>query len=166
MKKELPVTDGKVDSSGAVAEKQEMPEDEAIISFQNSALILVDIQYDFLSPHGALSVPSAPEILPTAYGLLDEGLEWKAVVASKDFHPPSHISFASTHHAQPFTKLSIPNSSSSSSSDERQVESKTIDLWPDHCVGIPLSVQANIVVFRERGISNQRMNDLLYLIPL
>jgi hypothetical protein len=93
MKKEVqPVlTDGKVDSSGAVADSQEAPEDEALITLQNSALILVDIQYDFLSPHGALSVPSAPEILPTAYGLLDEGLEWKAVVASKVGLLPSYV---------------------------------------------------------------------------
>ncbi|PLW29013.1 hypothetical protein PCASD_18637 [Puccinia coronata f. sp. avenae] len=88
------------------------------VTSQNSGLILVDIQYDFL--RGSLAVPEADQILPTAYALLDERVRWKAVVASQDFHPPNHISFASTHQLEPFTKLS---------SDD-----KTLDLWPDHCV--------------------------------
>jgi hypothetical protein len=51
------------------------------VTSQNSGLILVDIQYDFL--RGSLAVPEADQILPTAYALLDERVRWKAVVASQ-----------------------------------------------------------------------------------
>ncbi|KAH9458246.1 hypothetical protein MJO28_005318 [Puccinia striiformis f. sp. tritici] len=99
--------------------------EEKMVSGGNSALILVDIQHDFLSPDGTLAVPNADEIMPTAYGLLD--IPWKTVIASQDFHPPGHLSFASTHNAQPFTQLKIQ-------SPDDQSKTDTIDLWPDHCV--------------------------------
>jgi nicotinamidase/pyrazinamidase len=66
------------------------------------ALLLVDIQNDFL-PGGALAVPHGHEILPVVNKLLKK--DWKAIVASKDWHPPRHSSFAA--HGGP---------------------------WPEHCV--------------------------------
>jgi hypothetical protein len=36
-----------------------------------TALMLVDIQYDFLPPNGALAVTNGTDILPTVYDLLD-----------------------------------------------------------------------------------------------
>lgn len=46
-----------------------------------TALMLVDIQNDFLPPSGSLAVTNGRDILPTAYKLLDE-YEWDLVVAS------------------------------------------------------------------------------------
>jgi len=99
---------------------------DGTVTCQNSALMLVDIQHDFMD--GSLAVPGAAEILPTVYDLLDDHqIGWKAVVASQDFHPPNHISFASRHAAQPFTRLLLPPC--------HEIDHpKTIDLWPDHCV--------------------------------
>jgi nicotinamidase-related amidase len=39
---------------------------------QKPALLLVDIQYDFLPPDGSLAVPDGDKILPPVYRLLDE----------------------------------------------------------------------------------------------
>ncbi|OAV96111.1 hypothetical protein PTTG_02136 [Puccinia triticina 1-1 BBBD Race 1] len=104
------------------------------VELSNSALLLVDIQHDFVSDEGALAVGSAGEILATVYGLLDdEELGWKAV----DFHPPGHISFASTHQAQPFTQLTTDlagRSDGEPGGSSLEVQTRTIDLWPDHCV--------------------------------
>ena len=46
------------------------------------ALLLVDVQNDFLPPRGALAVSQGDTILPHVYRLLDEG-EWAIVLASQ-----------------------------------------------------------------------------------
>lgn len=45
------------------------------------ALLLVDIQRDFLPPSGSLAIDRGDEILPVVYDLLDKGT-WDVVVAS------------------------------------------------------------------------------------
>jgi nicotinamidase/pyrazinamidase len=81
------------------------------------ALLLIDIQYDFL-PGGALAVPGGDEILPVV-NRLQEGFD--LVVATQDWHPPGHYSFASSHQGrQPFETIDLQGL--------EQV------LWPDHCV--------------------------------
>ena len=57
------------------------------------ALILVDIQNDFL-PGGALPVPAGDEVVPVANRLLEC---FPLVVATQDWHPANHGSFASQH---------------------------------------------------------------------
>lgn len=52
------------------------------------ALLLIDIQNDFLPPHGALAVPQGDTILPCVYRLLDEG-EWTIILASQVSLPGS-----------------------------------------------------------------------------
>ncbi len=54
------------------------------------ALILVDLQYDFL-PGGALAVPQGDETLAVAQRLVPR---FETVVATQDWHPPDHRSFA------------------------------------------------------------------------
>ncbi len=81
------------------------------------ALILVDIQNDFL-PGGALGVPRGDEVVPIANRLQPR---FGLVVATQDWHPPGHGSFASAHPGRKpgeFVELA----------GLRQV------LWPDHCV--------------------------------
>jgi len=81
------------------------------------ALILVDIQYDFM-PGGALAAPDGDAVVPVANRLMDD---FELVVASQDWHPPDHLSFASQHAGkQPGEHIDLDG----------------VDqiLWPDHCV--------------------------------
>ncbi len=81
------------------------------------ALILVDIQNDFV-PGGNLPVPLGDEIIPLVNQLQRA---FKLIVATQDWHPPNHKSFASSHPGKaPFEKIRLH--------DLEQV------LWPDHCV--------------------------------
>lgn len=81
------------------------------------ALLLIDIQYDFL-PGGALAVPGGDEIIPVVNRLRED---FGLVVATQDWHPPGHHSFASSHEGrQLFETIHLQGL--------EQV------LWPDHCV--------------------------------
>ncbi|KZO93723.1 nicotinamidase [Calocera viscosa TUFC12733] len=91
-----------------------------------TALLLVDIQNDFLPPDGSLAVAEGRDILPHVYRLLAEG-KWDLVVASQVDHPHGHVSFASTHGAEPFTSIPVPKLHSPG-------ETVLQMLWPDHCV--------------------------------
>lgn len=84
-----------------------------------SALLLIDIQNDFCS-NGALAVPEADSIIPVVNKLQTR---FDLVVATQDWHPAHHASFASTHHKQVGETIHLT------------VGNKTIDqfLWPDHC---------------------------------
>lgn len=84
-----------------------------------TALIVVDMQPDFL-PGGALAVDGGDEILAPLDALLREG-RFPLVVATQDWHPEGHVSFASSHPGrQPFDTIELYG--------HEQV------LWPDHCV--------------------------------
>lgn len=81
------------------------------------ALIVVDIQNDFL-PGGALAVPGGDEIIPVVNKLM---AQFPLVVATQDWHPPGHGSFASAHNGKnPF--------------EEIELNGLQQTLWPDHCV--------------------------------
>jgi nicotinamidase/pyrazinamidase len=86
---------------------------------ERSALLLVDIQNDFL-PGGALAVGDGDAILAPVRELL-ESRAFDCIVATQDWHPAGHISFASTHPGRkPFETIPLYG--------HEQV------LWPDHCV--------------------------------
>ncbi|KIM25599.1 hypothetical protein M408DRAFT_26145 [Serendipita vermifera MAFF 305830] len=96
---------------------------------RKTALLLVDIQHDFLPPDGSLAVPDGDKILPLVYRILDEAhAQFDLIVASMDctYHPVHHVSFASTHGKEPFTAIKVPRLNS----DEKITQM----LWPDHCV--------------------------------
>ncbi|MEK6407609.1 MAG: bifunctional nicotinamidase/pyrazinamidase [Acidobacteriota bacterium] len=57
--------------------------------FQESALILVDIQNDFC-PGGALGVHEGDQIVPAVNRLIPE---FPLVISTQDWHPANHISF-------------------------------------------------------------------------
>ncbi|HEY7547814.1 MAG TPA: bifunctional nicotinamidase/pyrazinamidase [Blastocatellia bacterium] len=57
--------------------------------FQNSALVLVDVQNDFC-PGGALAVPEGDKIIPVINQLMPL---FPLVFATEDWHPSNHISF-------------------------------------------------------------------------
>jgi nicotinamidase/pyrazinamidase len=81
------------------------------------ALIVVDLQPDFM-PGGALAVPRGDEIAEPIGAL---ARRFELVVATQDWHPAGHVSFASSHEGRaPFETVSLYGS--------EQV------LWPEHCV--------------------------------
>ncbi len=81
------------------------------------ALIVVDLQNDFL-PGGSLAVPRGDEIIPLVNKIQEK---FDLVVATQDWHPKNHLSFASNHPGkQPFEVINL--------NGIEQV------LWPDHCV--------------------------------
>lgn len=82
-----------------------------------AALIVVDIQNDFLSG-GALAVPRGDETVAIANRLMPL---FPTVVLTADWHPADHSSFASQHTGKsPYDVVPMPYGN--------QV------LWPDHCV--------------------------------
>ncbi|KAK8240596.1 pyrazinamidase/nicotinamidase-like protein [Phyllosticta capitalensis] len=93
------------------------------------ALIVVDVQEDFCPPNGALAVPTGRAVAAPINTLLT--LPFALKIATKDFHPPSHISFASNHAAPdnvPFaSSVTIVNPLNAA-------ETYSTRLWPVHCV--------------------------------
>ena len=81
------------------------------------ALILVDIQTDFL-PGGALAVPNGDAIIPIANRLQ---AVFPLVVATQDWHPANHGSFAANH---PGKNLF----------EQIDLNGLPQTLWPVHCV--------------------------------
>ncbi|ANB11436.1 nicotinamidase [Sugiyamaella lignohabitans] len=92
------------------------------------ALIVVDVQEDFLPPSGSLAVKDGREVIPIINELIKLPC-WSTVIASLDWHPRDHVSFASNHGLQPFTTKTLPPPSSSVEKEPREFM-----LWPDHCV--------------------------------
>jgi nicotinamidase-related amidase len=93
------------------------------------ALIVVDLQEDFCPPNGSLAVKDGRSIAPVINSLLE--LPFTIRIATKDYHPPDHISFASNHPPpdnKPFESIiTIPNPLGGT-------ETETTRLWPVHCV--------------------------------
>ena len=56
------------------------------------ALVVVDVQNDFLPPAGALAVAAGDEVIAPINELLGSGV-FDLVVATRDWHPPDHASF-------------------------------------------------------------------------
>lgn len=57
------------------------------------ALLIVDVQNDFC-PGGSLPIPEGDAILPIINNLIKEARSVGApIIASRDWHPPKHISF-------------------------------------------------------------------------
>ncbi len=83
------------------------------------ALLVVDLQPDFM-PGGALPCPQGDAIVPGIAALLAGG-HYATVVATQDWHPADHASFASQHSSRtPFDTIDL--------------HGQPQTLWPDHCV--------------------------------
>lgn len=80
-------------------------------------LIIIDMQNDFI-PGGSLEVPEGDEIIPIINNIQKK---FDLVIATQDWHPKEHVSFASNHDGKkPFDTIEWH--------DMKQI------LWPDHCV--------------------------------
>lgn len=67
------------------------------------ALLLVDLQNDFCAG-GALAVPQGDSTIDIANRLIDWcAIRGDTVVASLDWHPENHGSFASQHQVEPYS---------------------------------------------------------------
>ena len=81
------------------------------------ALLVVDVQIDFC-PGGRLAVPGGDEVVAPTNRLI---ANFDHVLLTQDWHPPGHLSFASSHPgARPYEIL--------------QAAYGPQTLWPDHCV--------------------------------
>jgi len=81
------------------------------------ALIIVDVQNDFCSG-GPLEVAEGDQVVPVI-NRIAPGFD--VVVATRDWHPRDHVSFASSH-------------SGREPGETIQVDGTEQVLWPDHCV--------------------------------
>ncbi|HUP44611.1 MAG TPA: bifunctional nicotinamidase/pyrazinamidase [Thermoanaerobaculia bacterium] len=82
-----------------------------------SALVIVDVQNDFI-PGGALPARNGGEVVPVINRVIPR---FDLVIATQDWHPPDHGSFASNH----------PGRKPGEVIDLHGLEQV---LWPDHCV--------------------------------
>ena len=84
----------------------------------SSVLIVVDVQNDFL-PGGALAVPDGDGVIAPINALAKR---FDHVILTQDWHPPGHVSFASSHPGTaPLDRVTLPDG-------REQV------LWPEHCL--------------------------------
>ncbi|KAF3930277.1 Nicotinamidase [Dactylellina cionopaga] len=96
----------------------------------NPALLVVDMQEDFCPPNGSLAVANGREIIPVINSLLANPT-FTTRIATKDWHPPSHISFASNH--QPPNNIPFV-STTTITNPYNPSEAYDTRLWPDHCI--------------------------------
>jgi nicotinamidase/pyrazinamidase len=88
-----------------------------MIGKNKRALILVDLQNDFCAG-GSLEVKDGDAVIPVANHLQSH---FDVVVATKDWHPQDHMSFAANH-------------AGGKVGDMIMVENLSQVLWPVHCV--------------------------------
>lgn len=90
---------------------------ERYVIGERDVLLVTDVQNDFCSG-GRLAVPGGEEIVPLVNWL---ARRFRHVVLTQDWHPPGHLSFASSHPGRaPY--------------EEIEVAYGTQVLWPDHCI--------------------------------
>jgi len=87
------------------------------MNLKNSVLLIVDVQNDFL-PGGALEVNHGDEVVSIINALQEK---FDFIVATQDFHPANHGSFAANHAGKSVGEMIELNGLS-------QI------LWPVHCV--------------------------------
>ena len=83
----------------------------------HTALIVVDVQNDFC-PGGALAVSEGDQVVPVINKIAPL---FDVVVATRDWHPSDHVSFASAHDGHEV-------------GEAIEVNGMEQVLWPDHCV--------------------------------
>lgn len=107
------------------------------------ALLLIDIQNDFL-PGGAMAVAGGHDIIAVAN---NAAAHFDKVIATQDWHPPHHVSFATSHPGRhPGEVIQAGR--------VKQI------LWPAHCVmettgaAFPESLRRDLVTYIVRKGTN------------
>jgi nicotinamidase/pyrazinamidase len=88
-----------------------------VVNKEKAALIIVDVQNDFI-PGGALAVNEGDHVVPLINELQEK---FTHVIATQDFHPADHGSFAANH-------------SGKNPGEFIELAGLTQILWPVHCV--------------------------------
>lgn len=93
-----------------------------------TALIIIDMQNDFINPKGSLYVKDADSLVEHTVSLMQEP-KWDCVAMTKDWHPSDHVSFAKNHNLPEFSPITytLPVEGQEHKTYESQ-------LWPDHCI--------------------------------
>ncbi|KAE8360486.1 Isochorismatase-like protein [Aspergillus caelatus] len=125
-----------------------------------AALLVVDMQEDFCPPNGVLPVQEGRAIAPIINELLAHR-GFAVRVATQDYHPADHISFANSHpppNNHPFESVITVNNPAPGKGHE----TKPQNLWPAHCVGetrgaeiIPEIHTSNIDLYVKKGMHSQ-----------
>jgi len=88
-----------------------------LIPGPTDALLVIDLQNDFC-PGGALAIAGGDAIVPLINLL---ATRFDHVLLTQDWHPPKHISFATTHASrEPYQVIEAPYGPQT--------------LWPEHCL--------------------------------
>ena len=112
------------------------------IGLQNTALIMIDVQNDFCPSYiDSRGSPRAPGVLAVREGdkivqPLNTVSEYfyrngRPVVATQDWHPAGHVSFASSHPGAEINDIVKTGTNRKGADSAGSVEQV---LWPDHCV--------------------------------
>lgn len=80
-------------------------------------LLIIDVQNDFM-PNGSLPVTHGNTIVPIINNIQHK---FDLVIATQDWHPLNHVSFASNHNGK-------------SNFDVIEIYNQPQTLWPNHCV--------------------------------
>ena len=102
-------------------------------------LLIIDVQNDFL-PGGSLAVPEGNLIIERINSIMEN---YDLIVATKDWHPKNHISFASSHLDKKV-------------GDSIKVNENTQILWPDHCI------QNEIGSEFPKQLNSDKINKIIY----
>ena len=102
-------------------------------------LLIIDVQNDFL-PGGSLAVPEGNLIIERINDIMKD---YDLIVATKDWHPKDHVSFASNHHGKKV-------------GDSIKVNENTQILWPDHCI------QNDIGSEFPKELNSEKINKIIY----
>jgi nicotinamidase/pyrazinamidase len=125
-------------------------EDSVVINIARSALIAVDVQVDFCpgllrsdgtrGADGALAVAEGDAVVAPLNALAARfASEGGRVVATQDWHPAGHVSFASAHPGSSVydsVVVSVPETDARAARPNDPPPPSAVDqtLWPDHCV--------------------------------
>ncbi len=100
---------------------------------EEEALVIVDVQNDFCSG-GALAVRGGEEVVPLI-NALQQG--FKVAVATQDWHPREHLSFAANHEGKRVGEVI-------------ELNGRPQVLWPAHCVQETLGAELRADLEQER----------------
>ncbi|CAO1633238.1 unnamed protein product [Sympodiomycopsis kandeliae] len=118
------------------------------------ALLIVDVQYDFLEG-GSLAVSNSNSILNNIKQLLKQHKVFDSIIASQDYHPRNHISFASNHDEEPFTEKQVQHPFTPNETVKQM-------LWPDHCIQGTRGCEIHSDILHDlKGVKKDGQTDVL-----
>lgn len=95
---------------------------------KKSGLAVIDVQEDFCEPDGSLAVKGGRDLANVWNNLLSYPFAVK--LATRDYHPKDHISFASQHSG----KEAFTSTHTIKNPENHDDTAFTTLLWPDHCI--------------------------------